>query len=147
MNIVCPSGVHTTRNTRFCSNQYSDNSQDFFLTSKICVFTTDYRNFSSGHLKKEETGDLIEVFKTVKGFSNVSWDIFFESSQTETTRVQSWKLAKQQSNKDCHLHFFSLRVVNRWNSLSQDAVDATTVNGFKRSLNILRQQRMGFFMD
>jgi len=30
-------------------------------------------------------------------------------------------------------HFFSQPVINRWNSLSQDDIDAATVNSFKSS--------------
>ena len=38
---------------------------------------------------------------------------------------------------------FSLRVINRWNSLSQEIVDALSVNAFKRLLESLRQKKMG----
>jgi len=44
-------------------------------------------------------------------------------------------------------NFFSERVVNRWNSLSQDDVDQRSVNGFKRSLEKRQKAEMDFFMD
>jgi len=43
------------------------------------------------------------------------------------------------------LYFFSERVVNRWNSLSQDEVDHTSINGFKRALERRRKVEMDFF--
>jgi len=43
--------------------------------------------------------------------------------------------------------FFSKRVIDRWNSLDQDTVDAPSLNCFKNKLNKIRCTRMGFFMD
>jgi len=48
---------------------------------------------------------------------------------------------------DARLCFFSLRVINRWNSWSQETVDAPSVNAFKRHLQLLRQKEMRYFMD
>jgi len=36
---------------------------------------------------------------------------------------------------------------NRWNSLSQDDIDAATVNSFKNRLDIRRKRQMDFFKD
>jgi len=57
------------------------------------------------------------------------------------------KMVKRHCNTDSRLYFFSNRVVSRWNTLSQDIVSAPSVNSFKIHLNILRQKKMGFFMD
>ena len=54
---------------------------------------------------------------------------------------------KAHCRTDTRLYFFSLRVLNRWNSLSQETVDACSVNAFKRQLEKIRISRMGFFMD
>ena len=43
--------------------------------------------------------------------------------------------------------FLSNRVIDRWNSLDQDTVDAPSLNCFKNRLNKIRSTRMGFFMD
>jgi len=40
--------------------------------------------------------------------------------------------------------FFSNRVIDRWNSLDQDTVDALGLNCFKNRLNKIRCTRMGF---
>jgi len=55
--------------------------------------------------------------------------------------------AKHRSEKDlCH-HFFSKRVVNRWNQLDKDTVEASSLNTIKNRLAKLRFKKMGFFMD
>jgi len=63
------------------------------------------------------------------------------------TRGQSWKLVKESCRCDCRLHFFSQRVINRWNSLSQDDIDAATINSFKNRLDMRRKRQMDFFKD
>lgn len=97
--------------------------------------------------ERRNRGDLIEVFKMVKGYSDVSWQNFFKRSPVNATRGHNWKFQKPHCRRDCRLHFFSLRVISRWNSLSQDLVNSTSVNSFKTGLEKLRQQKMGFFMD
>jgi len=42
---------------------------------------------------------------------------------------------------------FSVRVLNRWNSLPQSAVEAKSVNCFKNQLEKLRNTQIYFFMD
>jgi len=43
--------------------------------------------------------------------------------------------------------FFSNRVIDRWNSLDEDTIDAPSLNCFKNRLNKIRCTRMGFFVD
>jgi len=38
-------------------------------------------------------------------------------------------------------------MLNRWNSLPQEAVDSSSINAFKGHLDKLRTVKMGFFMD
>ena len=49
--------------------------------------------------------------------------------------------------KDLRLHFFSERVVNRWNKLPASALEATSMNSFKARLQKVRTTEIGFFMD
>ena len=56
------------------------------------------------------------------------------------------KIKKKQSVKDVRRYFFSQRVVNRWNSLDQEAVDAGSINSSKAGL--IRLEKQGWvFMD
>jgi len=45
------------------------------------------------------------------------------------------KMSKQRTNLDVRKFSFSQRVVQEWNKLSQDVVDATSVNQFKNRLD------------
>ena len=49
-------------------------------------------------------------------------------------RGYSMKLSKQRASIDVRKFFFSQRVVNEWNLLLQDVVDAASVNQFKNRL-------------
>jgi len=62
-----------------------------------------------------------------------------------TTRGHSWKLIKAHTNTDTRLYFFSSRVLNRWNSLPQEAVSLSTVNIFKGHLERTRWWKWVFF--
>ena len=97
--------------------------------------------------ERRNRGDLIEVFKMIKGFTDIPWQTFFFRSESHSTRGHTSKLAKRTCNQDCRLHFFSHRVLNRWNSLTQELVDSESVNSFKSGLEKLRKRQMGFFMD
>ena len=76
-------------------------------------------------------GDLIEVFKILKGFSKVDYKTWFELSDNSRTRGHGYKLIKSRSRLDIRKHFFSQRVVNVWNSLPSEVVEAESVNAFK----------------
>jgi len=43
------------------------------------------------------------------------------------------KLSKKRSRLDIRKHFFSQRIINQWNSLPADVVNAKTVNSFKNA--------------
>jgi len=89
--------------------------------------------------------DLIEVFKIYQGKSIIGLqDLFTLDKNNKGTRGHTLKLSKMRSTRDC---FFSNRVVNRWNMLDQQIVEATSLNAFKNGLDKLRKTKMGFFMD
>ena len=50
------------------------------------------------------------------------------------------KLSKQRASIDVRKFFFSQRVVNEWNLLPQDVVDATSVSQLKNRLDKFRQR-------
>jgi len=74
-------------------------------------------------------------------------DLFILEKYNKVTRGHSLKLTKVSCTRDCWKHFFSNRVVNRWNKLDQQIVGATSVNAFYKGLDKLRKTKMGFFMD
>ena len=97
--------------------------------------------------ERRNRADLIEVYKILNGFSVVPVDTFFALSDDTRTRGHSRKLLKRRCNKDLRHHFFSERVVNRWNKLPSYTVDAKSVNQFKSALQKLRTTQIGFFLD
>ena len=79
-------------------------------------------------------GDLIEVFKIVKGFTKVEFDMFFKFADYNS-RSHKFKLTKNRFNKDVGKFAFANRVVNEWNLLSEEVVSADSVNSFKNRLD------------
>ena len=49
--------------------------------------------------------------------------------------------------RDIRKYFFSQRVVNRWNGLSEEVVSAGTVEAFKKKLEELRKTKKDLLMD
>ena len=97
--------------------------------------------------ERRNRSDLLEVYKMAHGFSTVPLTSFFQLVTDSCTRGHSWKLVKPHCRTDARKYFFSVRVITRWNSLPQEAVNAPSVNAFKHQLNKIRQSRMGYFMD
>ena len=61
---------------------------------------------------------------------------FFQLSICEyQLRGHTVNLSKQQTSLDVRKFSFSQRVVQEWNKLSQDVVEATSVNQFKNRLD------------
>ena len=76
-------------------------------------------------------GDMIEVFKILKGISNLDSASWFQLANNRRTRGHRLKLVKKRSRLDIRKHFFSQRVVNDWNSLPEIVIEAESVNSFK----------------
>ena len=70
------------------------------------------------------------------GREAVDHDQFFQLSSCEyKLRGHSMKLSKQRASLDVRKFSFSQRVVQAWNKLPQEVVDATSVNQFKNRLH------------
>ena len=82
-----------------------------------------------------------------KGLSATPLQSFFTFDTASRTRGHPYKLKKNYSKGNTRHYFFSVRVVSRWNSLSQEAVAVTTLEAFKGHLTSIRRKRMGFFKD
>jgi len=91
--------------------------------------------------------DLIEVYKIIHGLSAVRFSTFFELSHNERTSGHSLKLHKKRVMTDLRQHFFSDRIVNKWKSLSEDIILASSLNNFKEKLQRLHNDgsSTGFF--
>ena len=103
------------------------------------------RSWDYGHLKR------VVIEPTYWKFLNrlkVSWSHFFIRVENRTTRGHNWKIMKN-SSCDLRYHFFSQRSVNRWNTgnLTQEEVNAPSINSFKNHLEKRRRWKMDFFTD
>ena len=84
-------------------------------------------------------GDMIEVFKILKGFNKVNYETWFKLSVNRRTRGHNYRLVKTRSRLDVRKHFFSQRVVNEWNGLPSEVVEAESVNAFKNRYDKYKQ--------
>jgi len=70
-----------------------------------------------GLKERRNVSDLIEIFKMAKNLSPIPLTTFFELNTDNRTRGHSFKMVKRRCNYEVRRHFFSERVVNRWNML------------------------------
>ena len=74
--------------------------------------------------ERRNRSDLVALFKISRGLSAIPWDSFFRAGSSERTRGHSRKLAKESFKLEVRKKFFSQRVVNNWNGLSEEVVSA-----------------------
>ena len=79
-------------------------------------------------------GDLIEVFKIIKGCDKVDYQKFFQLS-TSQLRGHTYKLYKIRVLTNIGKFAFSNRVVDYWNKLPEDVVSCSNVNSFKGKID------------
>jgi hypothetical protein len=84
--------------------------------------------------KRRTRGDLIETFKILNGIDKVDSEIFFTKSSTNT-RGHSLKLFKQSANSETRKNYFAHRVVDSWNRLPAEVVEAKSIDVFKNKLD------------
>jgi len=87
--------------------------------------------------QRRDRGDMIEVFKTLKGFNRVESNRFFNFAEDSRTRGHNMKLVKERARLDSRKYYFTNRVINKWNSLPQYVVDAPSINAFKNRYDSL----------
>ena len=97
--------------------------------------------------ERRNRADLIEVFKMANNLSPIPLSNYFELHTDGRTRGHSLKLIKHRCKSEVRQHFFSERVVNRWNKLDQDTISVKTIHGFKTKLEKERSKKMGLFLD
>ena len=80
-------------------------------------------------------GDQIEVYKMIKGMDKVDMERMLLLVGHSMSKGHSLKIRGSKFKTELRRNYFSQRVVNLWNSLSQSAVDAGTVSKFKEELD------------
>ena len=93
-------------------------------------------------LYRRKRGDMIQAYKILHGLDHINGNTrcptcanknMFQISATDKTRGHRLKLYKQEAT-GVRAHFFASRVVNDWNNLSEETVQATSINKFKSGL-------------
>jgi hypothetical protein len=87
-------------------------------------------------------GDLIEQFKIFHGLDEVNFFVpqaapVWQTNRTYSLRGHNCRLEPQRvRNCQERFTFFTNRVAKPWNALSQEAVNATSINTFKDLLSV-----------
>ena len=79
-------------------------------------------------------GDLIQLFNMVHGDTS-GFNNFFTFAKKHGTRGHNFKLYKNACHKNNRKFSFSFRVVDFWNNLSFNTVNACDINTFKKLLD------------
>ena len=106
------------------------------LTEDVKYLSYDERFMRLGltHLDKRRVrSDLLETFRIVHSIDKIDEELFFEFD-SGGRRGHSCKLFKKCTMLDIRKFAFSNQSVNTWNALSQDNVNCTTINAFKRHI-------------
>ena len=69
------------------------------------------------------------------GYEGLNKDMFFRIKNDSITRGHSLALVKSHSRLDIRKYTFSQRVVNDWNKLPEECINATSVNMFKNKID------------
>ena len=80
---------------------------------------------------RRDRGDMIEVFKLMKGITKVDSNKLFHVNSNSRTRGHSYKLDKSRPRLDIRKNYFSHRIVNKWNTLPTYVIESDSVNAFK----------------
>ena len=105
--------------------------------------------------ERQERGDMIEVFKTMRGFNRVEKREWFEireeeemratrSNTTVTDGVERRRpdvLFKTRANKEIRRNFFTIRVVQPWNDIPDEIKNQKSINAFKNSYDRWKKEQ------
>ena len=84
--------------------------------------------------KRRLRGQLIETFKTIRGFNNVDSSSVFTLADNNL-RNHGWKLQLQRYRTRPYGDFMTNKIGNLWNRLPQNVVASDSVDMFKRRID------------
>ena len=87
-------------------------------------------------------GDMIETYKIISGKENVERENFFQMA-TFRGRSHSRKVYRKYSRLNIRKHWFTQRVVPKWNQLSSSEVEANKTSSFKARYDRRESARQG----
>ena len=93
--------------------------------------------------RRRQRGDLIEMYKIPRNIEDLDYRKFFIRADTIQLRGHNYKLYKNRSLKQCRMCFFSQRVVNCWNLLPLEVVEAQSLEVFQNRLDKYMDNELG----
>ena len=90
--------------------------------------------------------DLILVWKVFHGKCAISPEMLFTVNRS-SRRGHDLKIFVLRTNLDMRRRSFAVRVINDWNGLSQNTVQAQSLTSFKRALQAELGQRLYDFQE
>ena len=82
---------------------------------------------------RRQRADMLQTFKIIKKIDKVDGNHFLPV-ENSNTRGHSHKLSKPRAKTRLRQHYFSHRIINNWNSLSDKVVCTSSINSFKDQL-------------
>ena len=80
-------------------------------------------------------GDMIETYTILKGKYDIAATPYLQPCKQKVTREHGLKLAKSYSRLNVRNNFFSLRITNLWNRLTEHIVTAPSLIAFENRLD------------
>ena len=92
--------------------------------------------------ERRNRADLIEVYKLMHGFTDIPVSTYFQIA-TDCCTCGAFAGTPRSSFRviDCAFSHYVWSTTGHWNSLSQEIVDAPSVNAFKRHWNHCNRRR------
>uniref|UniRef100_A0A8C3F2F9 Reverse transcriptase domain-containing protein n=1 Tax=Chrysemys picta bellii TaxID=8478 RepID=A0A8C3F2F9_CHRPI len=81
--------------------------------------------------KRRLRGDMIALFKYIRGINTREGEELFQLSTNVDTRTNGYKLAVGKFRLEIRRRFLTIRGVKYWNSLPRETVGAKDLSGFK----------------
>ena len=95
--------------------------------------------------ERRTRGDMILTYRLIHGEEGIDYRKFFSLTEsTYNTRGHSLKIMKPTARLDVRKYFFSNRVIDKWNSLTEEEVTAKSTHMFKKKYDEnekIRQER------